>query len=501
MISQRTRQLIDERLGAEVGRIAPTGGRPIALVYPSPYAVAMSSLGFQAVYRILSHQPDTTCERAFLPEPSGEGQPLERPVTYESRRELPSFPVIAFSIAYELELAGLIRILQASGIAALSSDRDASSPLILAGGPLTFSNPLPLAPFVDAIVMGEAEQVLPDVVAELGGSLDRQHALDNLSRRPHVFVPARHGDELPPLGVCDRELLPATSAIVTPHTELAGMFLIEVERGCSRGCAYCVMRRSTNGGMRLVSPESILSKIPEDARRVGLVGAAVSDHPRIAHLVRDLARSGREVGLSSLRPDRLSEELVGALAEAGYRTLTTALDGASQRLRDLIERRGREKHYEQAAELGRRFGMERLKLYLMLGLPEETDADIDECVKFVSDLSQRLPVVLGVAPFCAKRRTPLDASPYAGVRTVRDRIDRLRRGLRGRATVRATSSRWAWVEHVLAQGGRAEGLAVLEAVSRGARFSDYRRAFEALGHGSEGEGYREARIPPVHPLH
>jgi radical SAM superfamily enzyme YgiQ (UPF0313 family) len=240
------------------------------------------------------------------------------------------------------------------------------------------------------------------------------------------------------------------------------------------------MRRSTNGGMRLVPKEKILGLIPEDANRVGLVGAAVSDHPRIAEIVRTLAGRGAEVGLSSLRPDRLSDDFVGALKLAGYRTLTTAMDGPSERLRESLERRARVKHLVRAAELARAHGMNRLKLYLMIGLPTETDEDIDECAAFVTELSKTVPVALGIAPFCAKRNTPLDGAAFAGIDVVTRRLDRLRRGLKGRADVRATSAKWAWVEYVLAQGGEAEGQAVLDAVHAGGTFAAYRKAFAAL---------------------
>jgi radical SAM superfamily enzyme YgiQ (UPF0313 family) len=273
------------------------------------------------------------------------------------------------------------------------------------------------------------------------------------------------------------------------------MFLLEAERGCSRGCTYCVMRRSTNGGMRIVPKEVVLDRIPKDARKVGLVGAAVSDHPRIVEIVRALAERGSSVGLSSLRPDRLKDEFVEALKLAGYKTLTTALDGPSERLRDLIERRGREPHYLNAAERARKYGMDCLKLYLMVGLPGETDDDIDECVRFVTELSRVVPIALGVAPFCSKRKTPLDRMPFAGVRTVEGRLERLRRGLKGRADVRPTSARWAWVEWVLAQGGAAEGHALLAAVRAGGRFADYKRAFAELGHKPDGQGYAEVQTP------
>jgi len=255
------------------------------------------------------------------------------------------------------------------------------------------------------------------------------------------------------------------------------------------------MRRSTNGGMRTVDPKRIAALIPEGARRVGLVGAAVSDHPRIVEIVRSLAERGAQVGLSSLRPDRLKDEFVEALKFAGYRTLTTALDGPSERLRDLIERRGREPHYLLAAERARKYGMDCLKLYLMVGLPGETDEDIDECVRFVTELSRIVPIALGVAPFCSKRKTPLDRMPFAGVRTVEGRLERLRRGLKGRADVRPTSARWAWVEWVLAQGGAAEGRAVVSAVRAGGRFADYKRVFGGLGHRPDGEGYAAVTTP------
>jgi radical SAM superfamily enzyme YgiQ (UPF0313 family) len=453
----------------------------------------MSSLGYQRIYRAIQERVGMAAERVPLPDGGDRpGARIERPVSYESLRELSEFPIVAFSVAYEIELAGMIRMLEASAIPALRDARGPAHPFVLAGGPLTFSNPLTLAPFADAVILGEAEEIVCQVLEIAASAPSRAHALDRLAAEPHVFVPGRHGAALPSIAACDDALLPAWSAIRTPHTELSDMFLIETARGCSRGCTYCVMRRTTNGGMRVVPKETVLEAIPVDARKVGLVGAAVSDHPKIAEIVSALADRGTSVGLSSLRPDRLREDFVIALRRAGYRTLTTALDGASQRLRDVIERRGREQHYLAAAESAKRHGIGRLKLYLMVGLPTETDQDIDECARFVTELSRIVPVALGIAPFCAKRNTPLDRMPFAGIDAVERRLERLRRGLKGRADVRATSARWAWVEYVLSQGGEAEGRAVLDAVRAGGRFADYRRAFEALGHRPDGEGYAQA---------
>jgi radical SAM superfamily enzyme YgiQ (UPF0313 family) len=452
----------------------------IALLYPSPYAAGMSSLGYQRIYRAIQEEPGLACERVFLDDAAEADLTQQtRPLSYEQLRPLDDFPVIATSVAYEIELGGLVAMLDAAGIPALRAERDDRQPFVLAGGPLTFSNPLPLAAIADAIVIGESEEIVIPVLRTIESmtGAPRTRLLDALAAIPHVFVPAVHGAALPIVAKAANDLVPAWAPIITPHAALSNMFLVETERGCSRTCTYCVMRRSTNGGMRLAPMEKILSLIPGHATRVGLVGAAVSDHPRIVNIVNTLADRGIEVGLSSLRPDRLTDEFVGALKRAGYKTLTTAMDGPSDRLRGMLERRAKEKHLIRSAELARQHRMDRLKLYLMIGLPSETDADIDECVAFVTELSKIVPVSLGIAPFCAKRNTPLDGQPFAGIDVVGDRLDRLRRGFKGRVDVRSTSAKWAWVEYVLAQGGEEDGVAAVEAARGGGRFADYRRAF------------------------
>lgn len=473
---------IRARLDLERGRIDKQAPFTIALAYPSGYRVAMSSLGMLQIYRVIQQADGMACERVMLPDDAGSGALDSPPLTLESLRPLSAFPVVAFSVAYELEMAGMVQMLEGAGIAAQRADRSDHDPFILAGGPLTFSNPLPLGVFADAIVMGEADELVLDVLGRLrdnwhpGEPGARRRALEALAELDHVFVPMVHGSELPSLAQCADTELPAHAPIRTPDTELSDMFLLEAERGCSRGCTYCVMRRSTNGGMRIVDPERIFELIPEGANRVGLVGAAVSDHPQIVHIVNSLVERKIEVGLSSLRPDKLDDAFVGALKAGGYRTLTTAMDGASDRMREVLDRRARTKHLVRAAELTKAHGIHRLKLYLMLGVPTETNADIDECAAFVTELSRIVPVSLAVAPFCAKRNTPLDGQPFAGIKLVSSRIERLRNGLKGKAEVRATSSRWAWVEHALAQGGEPEGEALLHAVHAGGRFAHYKRA-------------------------
>jgi radical SAM superfamily enzyme YgiQ (UPF0313 family) len=204
------------------------------------------------------------------------------------------------------------------------------------------------------------------------------------------------------------------------------------------------------------------------------------------------------VGISSLRADRLTDELVGLLRRGGYRTLTVASDGASERLRVQIERKTYERHLVQAAELARRHGLGVLKLYMMVGLPGEEDADIDELVRFTLALTRIHPkVALGVAPFVAKRNTPLDGEPFDGIERVERKLARLRRGLAGRAVVRPTSARWAWVEYMLAQGDSRAGLAALDAHRAGGSFAAWKKAFAARGAAPTGP---VARVPTTREL-
>jgi radical SAM superfamily enzyme YgiQ (UPF0313 family) len=467
-------------LQAEQGTVYKQAPLRVALCYPSPYFVGMSSLGYQTIYREINEHPGASAERAFLPEDVDELRRTRVPLfTLESQTPVAELPILAFSISYELEISGLLTILDLAGIPLLRERREAGSPLVVAGGPLTFSNTEPLEPFVDVIVQGEAEELIHELLSA-GGQMRRDELLDYLGKRPGFFVPPDAGRRYCVAKASD-ERLPARSQIITSRTELRSMFLIEPERGCSRGCHYCVMRRTTNGGMRTVPLEEVLSLIPASAKRVGLVGAAVTDHPRITELVRALVDAGREVGVSSLRADRLSQQLVDALRDGGARVLTVASDGASQRMRDLVDRKHTEEQILKAARFGRAAGMERLKVYNMVGLPFEGDEDIDEMVRFTSELSRILPVVIGVAPFVAKRNTPLDGSPFGGILEIEAKLSRLRRGLKGRARVRPTSARWAWVEYMLAQCGSEAGLAAMDAHRAGGRFADYKRAFEARG--------------------
>lgn len=473
-------EVIRDRLADEVGTLRKEAPLRVALCYPSPYHVGMSSLGFQAIYREVHAHEGATAERAFLPDDIAAFRTAGcELLTYETQSPVSRASIVAFSVAYELEIAGVLEMLSLAGLPRLRDERGSGYPLVVAGGPLTFSNPAPLEPFVDLLVLGEADETIHALLEAARTGTGKQAVLAALGSMPGFHV-AGCGRPFSLARTAD-DRLPARSQIITPNTELRSMFLVEAERGCSRGCAYCVMRRSPQGGMRLVDPTRVLAAVPDVAGKVGLVGAAVADHPGLGTLLEALVTSGREVGISSLRAERLTPELVDLLARGGYRSLTVALDGCSRRLREAIDRHTDEQDILNAARLAKAAGMKRLKIYVMVGLPGETDADVDELVRFARDAASVLPLSLGVSPFAAKRNTPLDGAPFGPIPVLEARLKRLQKGLRGRAEVRPTSARWAWVEHVLAQHGPEAGLAVLDAWKAGGSFAAFRRAFEERG--------------------
>ena len=452
-----------------------------ALVYPSGYHVGMSSLGFQQIWRSILATKGWTPLRAF----NDVDEPTERPFAYELARSMPDVQAVALSVAYELETVGVIEMLTRLGLPALRRERQPDHPVVIAGGPLTFSNPAPLLPFVDILICGEGEGLIGEVLQRIEGQ-PKSALTEVLAGLPGVVLATDRNPVALPVAKADDVLLPARSAIVAESTELRKMFLIEPERGCSRQCTYCVMRRSTNGGMRPVPAQTVLDSIPAGVERVGLVGAAVTDHLEITDLVNALADRELSVGISSLRADRLKRPLLEALFRGGYRTVTVALDGASPRLRRVVRRKTEDQHIERVAREAKSVGFMKMKIYMVLGLPTENDEDLAILAQELIDLSKILPIDVGLSPLVPKRNTPLYCAPFIGVKESDRRIKFLRRLLKGRANIRPVSSRWSWVESVLARGSLACGEAVLEAHRLGGDFAAYKKSFARIGYHPDG---------------
>ncbi len=465
-----------EVLRDEVGTIRKDAPLRVALVYPSPYKVAMSSLGYQTLYRLFNELPGVCCERAMLDEPSQR----ERLRTLESGRPVADAAVIGLSVATEAEVALAARALIVAGVPPLEVDRRGQHhqlPLVVAGGPLTYADGSPLCALADVVLSGEAEDGLSALAELLIDGLTGEALFEKIAELPGAVVPAlgEPTSSVEPAQAHHR-WLPAASVVTTPRAEFGDMFLIEPARGCPWRCSFCVMEP---GRFRAVATEEVLSQVPDRAHRVGLVGSALLDHPKIDEIMERLVSSGRQVSLSSVRADRLNEEMMGWLVRGGARSLTIAADGASERLRRMVRKKVDRAALIRATELAARSGLRGVKLYAMVGLPSETDDDIAELCELALELSGHLPINLSVSPFVPKARTTLADASFAPLPVLRSRLALIRKRLRGHVELGSASVRAAWIENAVARGGFRAGLAAVEVANDGVySFAAWKRAFE-----------------------
>ncbi len=451
----------------------------VALGYPAPYRVGAASLGAQTVYRAWNEIPGLACVRFFLPDKG----PVPKPVlAAETGRPVAEATAVAFSIACEAELLGIVRLLSAAGLEPLAEDRDVEDPVVIVGGPLTLLDPRLVAPLADIVVVGEAEEALPVLGTALVATQGKRELLNSFSTPcPGVWLPGRDSNPPPP-AMASKELLPATAATWSPHAEFKNLYLVEAARGCKRGCSFCVLsaRADCASRFRPVPVDRILDSIPDGAPGVGLVGAAVTDHPNIERLVSDIVDSGRRVSLSSIRADRLTTDLARLLKKGGLRTLTVAADGSSERLRRAVRKQISESDLIGAAEVVAKSGMRGIKVYSMIGLPGEEDEDVEEFADLIVDLSRRIRTSVAVQAFVPKPGTALAAEPMAEQALIRHRIDLMKRRIRGRARILPTSPRWSWLDWKLAHAGPKAAHVAIEAHRNGAGFAAWRDAIRAL---------------------
>jgi radical SAM superfamily enzyme YgiQ (UPF0313 family) len=462
------------------------GGRlPIVLVYANTYQLGMSSLALHTVYRLFNDQPDVVCERAFwgYQAAPAEDEPV---ISLESQRPLTDFSVIAFTISYEMDYFNAVQLLRRAGIPPLAADRDASWPLVIAGGPAVYTNPAPLADIFDAFAVGEGEVIIPPLVDALweASQLPRAEGLRLLVDVPGVYVPAAENGPVDRVWVRDLDTFPTTTQIYTLDTEFGDRALIEIARGCGRGCRFC-MAGYTYRPMREVSLETILAVARHSLKhrdKVGLVSAAVSDHSWIDQIAVELRALGARVAIASMRVDPISEPLIRALAESNTQTLTIAPEAGSARMRQVINKPQSDEQLLYAVDLAARYNFPQLKMYFMIGQPTETEADVEAIADLALAARERFPrhLIVNATPYVPKAHTAFQWMSMLPVETLEARIKYLEKRLQPAGiAVRSDSPDWAAVEGVLARGDRRLGR-VLARMQR-TTLREWQRALRAEG--------------------
>jgi len=469
-------QILRRRRAAETGAIPPGrgGALSVCLVYPNRYETAMSSLGVQAVYQLFNDQPEIVCERAFLPdrdELTAYVKSGDTLVSLEGERPLSDFDVIAFSISFEPDFINIPRILELGRIPALAAERDARHPLVIAGGAACFMNPEPAAELFDLIAVGEGETLIPDLSAFLldHTALPRAELLRHAATLPGIYVPALTPPQ-PVERICaPDDSPPSQSVILTEETEFGNMYLIEVSRGCPRGCRFCAagfvwqpFRQQPLDALKVACREGLKHR-----STIGLVGAAVSDHRQIEELCRFIVEQGGSPSLSSLRLDRLTPGLLDLLVKSGHRTISMAPEGGSQRMRDMIRKNLTAEQILAAADQVAQAGILNLKLYFIIGLPGETDQDLQELIDLTTAIQRTVveqarahkrlgEITLSVNPFIPKPSTPLQWAGMCPLAELKRKVALLEKGLRPIPNVRlkVEELQGCVLQALLSRGGR-----------------------------------------------
>ncbi|MCX7919018.1 MAG: radical SAM protein [bacterium] len=461
-------------LQAERGTIRKShrGKLKLALIYPNTYAIGMSNLAVHTLYRLFNAHPNIVCERFFyIPGYTG------IPRSLESGTALTAFDTIACSLSFELDELNLVALLRQANIPIFRIERSKRYPYLIAGGIAVSANPEPIANIVDAVVLGEAEEIIEPMLEILIATMnDKRKRNDRLERLSGIYLPDRNtsAEHITRLHLTELDKFPSVSQIITPYTEFKNMVLIELGRGCPYSCRFC-LAGTFYKPVRYRSLHHIYEQI-EFARRfsgsgaiprIGIVATAIADYPQLDQFCAEMLKRKIPVSFASLRADKAPDLLFRLLKQSGQKTIAFAPEAGTETLRTSIGKPLTDNELMEQVYRAVSNGLLNIKLYFMLGLPQETEADIQALIALVRRLRNILisaskpfgragKVIVAISPFVPKKGTAFEHERFDDIAELKRKNRLLRSALQkeNNLQLQLVNPHTAWLETLLSLGTR-----------------------------------------------
>ena len=471
------------------------------LAFPSTYSVGITSLGFQVVWATLARRPDVDVRRLF----TDQGDPPHG----GQRGRGPDLDLFGLSLSWELDGPVLLDLLEQQRIPLWAAERGDHDPIVFGGGPVLTANPEPLAPFFDAVLLGDGELLLPAFLDALQDcrTAPRAQRLRHLAQVPGVYVPSlyapRYGAEGQLLGVEPTEPdIPATvakqtwrgntlshSTVLTPEAAWPSIHMVEVVRSCPELCRFCLASYLTLPFRTPSLDDGLIPAVEAGlgaTQRLGLLGASVTQHPQFAELLQWLDHErfeGTRVSVSSVRAATVTQELGRILAKRGSKSLTIAIESGSERMRQVVNKKLATEEIYAAARYAKEGGLSGLKLYGMVGLPSEQEADVEATAELLLALKKATPglrLSLGVSTFVPKAHTPFQ---WQGVRPEAEkRLKLLAKRLKPKGIeLRPESYGWSVIQALLSRSDRRLAPVIVAARGRHDSLGGWKQAYRQIG--------------------
>lgn len=426
---------------------------PMWFCFPATYMIGMCSLGYLHLFRLFDENPDISPERIFTD-------------TEKTAHKAQDVKIMGFSVSFEFDFQGIFSILKKYNIPFRANARNDNYPLIFGGGPVLTANPEPFADFFDVIILGEGEEVLQELMdtCKKVQNLEKKEQLMALSKLDGVYIPSFEKFE----SVKHRRIKELNNSLYTPiltkKAVFPNMFLVEIARGCPVMCKFCIASHLSLPA-KYPPYKSIIESIEiglQYSNKIGLLGALITEHPEFEKICEYILARRKEmdfeISVSSLRVDKITPLIVKTLVKCGQKQTTIAIEAGSERLRQFIGKKLTEEDIFEGVKIARENGLKGLKIYGMIGLPSETQEDIEALADLMIRLKKEnkgFNLTLSVSSFVPKAQTPFQCEERLSEKIIEERSNYLRKELnKNKIIYKPTSIKWDYIQGIISCGDR-----------------------------------------------